>query len=550
MSVGQELVQFGRALIGRNVRVIDPEEQHRQQWLQRFGDPSFQGWVDSFLNFQGQIYQPGYTTTYAGEKVEPVTDSFLGYASGAYKANGIVFAVSMARARPFSEISFKFRRRNNPGGGNDLFPTRDLDILDTPWPGGTTQDLLMRAEQDITCGGTAFWAREDGRDSDRLRRLRPDWCEFILTKPPDKAVQADVVGIKYTAGGRWSGGPSELYLVGGKYAEAAFWAPIPDPDALYRGMSWLTPVINEMQADKAASTHKLKFFENAATPNLSVSLKESVGPDKFAEFVRKMNEASVGVENAYKTLYTGGGADVRVIGADMQQLDFRATQGAGETRIAAAGGVPPIVVGLSEGLAAATYSNYGQAKRAYADMFLRSQWRSLCGALAPIINVPDDATLWYDSRDVAFLREDAKDLADIQATQAGTINTLISAGYTPETVIKAVMAEDFSLLKHSGMMSVQLQPPGNPEGEKPAEPEKDPAAEEAAVVKTKADSIVALTGAQFDADSVVKAVEAGDLSQLEMPDPLADPGAAPPEEIEPDPVADDAMASAIDKLEV
>jgi hypothetical protein len=550
MRVGQELVRFGRELIGRNVRVVEsPEEIHRQQWLERFGDPSFQGWVDSFLQFQGQIYQPGYTTTYAGQKVEPVTDSFLGYVSGAYKNNGIVFAVSMARARPFSEISFKFRRKNNPGGGNDLFPTRALDILDVPWPNGTTQDLLMRAEQDITCGGTAFWAREDGRDDDRLRRLRPDWCEFILTAPPDKAVAADVVGIKYTAGGTWSGGPSELYLVGGKFAEAAFWAPIPDPDALYRGMSWLTPVIKEMQADRAATDHKLQFFENAATPNLSVSLKDSVGPEKFADFVRKMNEASVGVRNAYKTLYTGGGADVRVIGADMRQLDFRATQGAGETRIAAAGGVPPIVVGLSEGLAAATYSNYGQAKRAYADMFLRSQWRSLCGALAPIVDVPDDANLWYDSRDVAFLREDAKDLADIQATQAGTINTLISAGYTPDTVIKAVMAEDFSQLKHSGMMSVQLQAPGNPEGDQ-AEPEKDPAAEEAAVVKTKADSIVALTGAQFDADSVVKAVEAGDLSQLEMPDPLADPGAAPGEEIQPDPAADEALAGAIEKLEV
>ena len=548
MSVGQELAQFGRALIGRNVRVIDPAESaHRQDYLQRFGDPSFQGWVDSFLNFQGQIYQPGYTTTYAGQKVEPVTDSFLGYTSGAYKRNGVIFAVSMARARPFSEIAFKFRRRRQSGGGSDLFPTRALDILDTPWPGGTTQDLLMRAEQDITCGGTAFWARESGRDGDRLRRLRPDWCEFILTAPPDKAVQADVVGIKYTPGGPWSGGTSELYLVGGKYAEAAFWAPIPDPDALYRGMSWLSPIIEEMQADKAASTHKLKFFENAATPNLSVSLKESVSPESFQKFVRQMTEASVGVENAYKTLYTGGGADVRVIGADMQQLDFRATQGAGETRIAAAGGVPPIVVGLSEGLAAATYSNYGQARRAYADIFLRSQWRSLCGALAPIIDVPDDATLWYDAADVAFLREDTKDLAQIQSTQAGTISTLISAGYTPETCVAAVLAEDFSLLKHSGMMSVQLQAPGQPDDGN-AEPEP---VDDTAETATKAGTIAGLIGTQtFDPESIVTAVEADDLTQLEIVEPMADPGEAPGEEIEPDPEDDAAVAEGIDDLAV
>lgn len=544
MSVGSELARFGRELIGRSAAPA-AEVAHREQWLQRMGDPSFQAWVDSFLNFQGQLYQPAYTTTYAGQKVEPVTDSFLGYVGGAYKANGIIFAVSMARARPFSEISFKFRRRSQPGGGNDLFGQRELTVLERPWPGGTTQSLLMRAEQDVTAGGTFFVSRESGRGGDRLRRHRPDWCEFILSAPPDEAVASDIVGYRYTPGGPWSGNTSRLYLLD----EMAHWAPIPDPDAQFRGMSWLSPVITEMQADKAASTHKLKFFENAATPNLSVSLKETVSPESFQKFVRQMNESSTGTHNAYKTLYTGGGADVRVIGADMQQLDFRATQGAGETRIAAAGGVPPIVVGLSEGLSAATYSNYGQAKRAYADMFLRSQWRSFCGAITPIIDVPDDADLWYDARDVAFLREDSKDLADIQSTQAGTISSLIAAGFTAETAVASVLAEDFSLLTHSGLMSVQLQAPGAGEPEEdPAQAEADAADAEVQETSTKATTITALIGSgAFDPDSVVAAVETGDLTKLITVEPEEDPALA---EAEVDPAADDATAAAIDSLEV
>lgn len=431
--------------------------------LERWGTPTFQAWADAFLQFQGQTYAPSYTTTYAGQKVEPPADTFTGYSGGAYKANGIIFSVSMARARPFSEIAFKWRRKRDTGGGPSLWGNSDLELLENPWPGGTTQQLLMRAEQDVTLGGTAFWAREDGHpgEPDRLRRLRPDWCEFILTAPPDQAVASDIVGIKYTPGGPWQGGASKLYLVSGNpaFTEAAFWAPIPDPDALFRGMSWLSPVIDEFRSDVAATRHKLKFFENAATPNLAVSLKESVGPDKFKDFVRTMTEATGGTENAYKTLYTGGGADVRVIGADMRQLDFAITQGHGETRVAAAGGVPPIIVGLSEGLQAATYSNYGQAKRAYGDLFLRSQWRSLCGALAPVLDVPSDSVLWYDAKDVAFLREDATDIAARQATELGTINTGISAGFEPDSVVKAVMADDWSLLKHTGMVSVQLQDP-------------------------------------------------------------------------------------------
>lgn len=439
--------------------------------LLRFGDMPFQAYVDSFLKYQGQLYQPAYTTTYAGLKVEAPADTFVGYVQGAYKQNGVIFAVSMARARPFSEISFKFRNKKDTGGGPNLHGNTDLAILENPWPGGTTQSLLIRAEQDVTAAGTAFWAREDGppgRD-DRLRRLRPDWCEFILTAPPDQAVAADIVGVKYTAGGPWSGGPYRLYLLD----EVAFWSPIPDPDALFRGMSWLTPVIDEFRADKAATIHKLKFFENAATPNISVSLKESIGPEKFKDFVRRMKEATQGLDHAYETLYTGGGADVRVIGADMRQIDFAITQGHGETRVAAAGGVPPIIVGLSEGLQAATYSNYGQAKRAYADLFLRSQWRSLCGALAAIVDVPDDSVLWYDSKDVAFLRDDASDIANRQSVEMTAMAAGIAAGFEPDTVVTAIMADDWSKLKHTGMVSVQLQ---DPNAEPPLDPNAPPTA--------------------------------------------------------------------------
>lgn len=445
------------------------ERRHAQ--IERWGDPTFQAWADAFLQYQGQIYQPAYTTTMAGQKIETPEDSFLGYVQGAYKRNGIIFAVSMARARPFSEVTFKFRGLKDSGGGPNLFGKPELSILETPWPGGTTQQLLMRAEQDITAAGTFFVVREPGRlgGPDRLRRLRPDWCEFVLTAPPDQAVAADIVGIKYTPGGRWakSDADTQIYLVAGPQPEAAYWAPIPDPDALYRGMSWLTPVLDEFRADQAATAHKLAFFENAATPNVAVSLKESIGPEKFQQFARLMNEMSVGVENAYKTLYVGGGADVSVIGADMRQLDFAITQGHGETRVAAAGGVPPIIVGLSEGLQSATYSNYGQAKRAYGDLFLRSQWRSFCGAIAPIIDVPADARLWYDPSDVAFLREDAQDLATIQSVNGATINAFIASGFTPDSAVLAVISNDLSKLEHSGLVSVQLQPPGGPDTGQP-----------------------------------------------------------------------------------
>jgi phage portal protein BeeE len=165
-------------------------------------------------------------------------------------------------------------------------------------------------------------------------------------------------------------------------------------------------------------------------------------------------------------LFLGGGLDATVVGANLREASFKETQGAGETRIAAAAGVPPVIVGLSEGLEAATYSNYQLAMRRFADLTMRYLWRSAAGSLATLINVPGGAELWYDDRDIPALQENQKDAAAIQGRKASTINTLVTTGFTPESAVASVNAEDLTMLQHTGLFSVQLQPPGtqNPEG--------------------------------------------------------------------------------------
>jgi phage portal protein BeeE len=420
-------------------------------------DPDF----SQTFGFGGLTY-PIFSFPSGGTRDE-INQSFTGFVNGAYKQNGPVFAVVLARMALFSEARFLYQRMRN-GRGSDLFGTPNLGLLETPWQGGTTGELLTRAEQDVSMGGNFYVVKETTAAGPRLRRLRPDWTQLILTEDPTIATKADVAGIMYTpGGGRFvpSGSDyraparAEFYLK----EEFAHWAPIPDPDALYLGMSWITPVLSEIYADKAATEHKARFFENAATPNFVASFKESVTSDEFEEFVDKYRADQSGVENAYKTLFLAGGADVRVIGANLEQMSFKETQGAGETRICAAGGVPPIIVGLSEGLASATYSNYSMARRKFGDHWARPQWRSFCAAISHLVATPSDARLWYDDRDIAFLREDAKDLVEIQQIQVNMINALVTNGWDQDTAVKAVMAGDLMSIigSHSGLFSVQLQ---------------------------------------------------------------------------------------------
>ena len=395
----------------------------------------------------------GIMQTQPGQAAEKAPGDLPGYAQ-LFATNPVIWACMVARQMVFSAPRFIWQRLNN-GTPSEMFGSTDLRRLEAPWMGGTTQDLLSRVIQDADLAGNSYWTG----DGDELVRLRPDWTHIVLER---RVLRGGVLGWRKLGYIYQEPGEEPVPLLAD---EVAHFAPVPDPLATYRGMSWLTPVIRETQNDGLMARHKAKFLENAATPNMVVRLAREVSPDAFGKFKAKMEANHRGVENAYKTLYLGGGADVTVVGSDFKQLDFAKVQGAGETRIAAAAGVPPIIVGLSEGLQAATYSNYGQARRRFADGTIHPLWQNAAGSFGTLVRPPGGSTsgavrLWYDARHVPFLREDAKDAAEIQGLQSRTIRALVDAGYTPESVVAAVNAQDWALLVHTGLFSVQLQKPG------------------------------------------------------------------------------------------
>jgi hypothetical protein len=434
-------------------------------WRRRSGvelkraDPSIG--LEAYIGLLTQFSYNGVQYTLPGAQQEEIGPQFMTLSRAAYKANGVVFACMLTRMLLFSEARFQWQ---NLAGGrpSNLFGNADLGLLEHPWPNGQTGDLLTRAIQYADLGGNFYAAK---RPNGRLFPMRPDWTTIIIGVNSDDPyeldqvgawdVDSEPVGYAYTPGGIGSGRRPYVFDV----EDVIHWAPIPDPEAQFRGMSWLTPIVREVMADKAATEHKLKFFENAATPNLLVKMNTD-DIAKFQQWIEIFRENYEGAERAYRTLFLSQGHDATVIGADMHEIEFKATQGAGETRIAAAARVPPIIVGLSEGLAAATYSNYGMARRAFSDATMRPLWRSFCGAVETVMPVPGSSRLWYDDRDVAFLQEDQKDAAAIVNTKATAIKTLVDSGFEPESAVSAVDSLDLSGLVHSGLVSVQLQPPG------------------------------------------------------------------------------------------
>lgn len=432
------------ALLGRDSRSITTVDDYAAL----IGHMAYQGIA---YGFGSGLVQQSLASTQ--QPIESVPNSFAGYAKSLYETYDVVFSCMAVRMLVFSGIRFQWRQLLN-GRPSAMFGTQSLRLLERPWPGGTTQDLLARMIQDVDLVGNSYWVNYRG---EQLVRLRPDWTMIVLAPRMIGSAQVghDIAGYAYFEGGMNNGQEPALFT----RSEVAHFAPYPDPQANYRGMSWLTPILPEIINDKLMQRHKRSFLAAGGTPNLVFSIDKAVSYDRFKSWKEAMREEYDGPDNAYKKMFIGGGADVKVVGSSMVEMGFKDLQGHTETRIAAAAGVPPIIVGLSEGLEAATYSNYGQARRRFADGTMHPLWQNAAGSLETLFKPPGTSDLWYDARDVPFLREDEKDASEILRIRASTIRLLVDAGFTPASAIAAIDADDLALLTHTGLFSVQLQKP-------------------------------------------------------------------------------------------
>jgi phage portal protein BeeE len=424
------------------------------------------------VRFTGRGINPSgasvLTTTYGSPGNEPILPTLMAQTQAAYGSNAVVFGAILARLMLFSEASFAFRDLSDKHlhGANELDGRRltTLRKLEQPWPGGTTGELLARMIQDADLAGNAYiWDA-----GDQLVRLRPDWVTIVseLVDAPDGGQYRRVVGYWYEPPPTELDQPKPMALPVG---EVAHWSPIPDPLANFRGMSWLTPVLREVAGDNAMTAYKIKYLENAASPNLLLRYDQEL-KQEAVDRIRVMVEARHGgVDNAFRTMVLDRGAEATVIGNTFEQMNFSTVQAAGENRIVIASGVPGIVIGSKEGLMAATYSNYEQAMRRFADLTMRPLWRSVCACLAKLVAVPAGSRLWFDTSDIAALRQGEKERADTVLVKAQAAAELYGK-FEPDSILSAIDSGDISqLVAMAAPPVLPALPAPNGNGQLPAE---------------------------------------------------------------------------------
>lgn len=364
---------------------------------------------------------------------------------------GPVASVIDRRASVMGEARPAWQRFEG-GRPTELFSSRELQILREPWRGATWRDLVQVCEADAAAAGNSYWIRE----GNELVRLEPDWVTIVDAEVTRNGVEVGCRLLGYAV--ERPGHSAAVFEPG----EVAHYAPGGRNGSPFRGESWLAAVASDATSDIELTSYKGNYLRNGAMPSIAVTYEPTLDMAQLEAFVPQFAEKFTGAMNAGKVMHFLGGRDVKTVGATLDQLAYKAVQGAGETRIAAAAGVPASVAGFSEGLAGSSLNagNYTATRRLFGDAKIRPLLGSLCEAFQTIVEVPAGARLWYDDSQVSFFQEDVTDEAQIRQMNAATIKSLLDAGFTPETVVPAVQTGDFSKLKHSGLYSVQLQPPG------------------------------------------------------------------------------------------
>jgi phage portal protein BeeE len=392
------------------------------------------------------------TSSYGSPDREAVLPQLAGWAQQVNGSDSPVFSAILVRMMLLAEAQFQFQAKAD----KHLFGNTSLASLERPFGAGSTSgELIARMEQDASLAGNAYiWSTPDGDAP--LVRLRPDWVTII-----SELIPVDGGGSYRQKVGYWHQPPQGTTGHGAPFmvpaAEVAHWHPIPDPAADFRGMSWLTPVMRDVQGDDAMTRYKVRYLQNNATPNIVIRYAQKLQPATIDAIRDRMAARYGGPDNAGKTLVLDQGADLTLAGNSLSQMDFSNVSVEGVQRILAPSGVPALLIGL-ESIKGAGKS-YEDVIRRFADLTLRPLWRSMCAALEELVaDVPAGAQLWYDTGAIAALQEGEQVRAQVSLIRAQALLACHQAGYDPMSAVAAVGAGDMSQL------TVAEAPPPLPAG--------------------------------------------------------------------------------------
>jgi HK97 family phage portal protein len=282
-------------------------------------------------------------------------------------------------------------------------------LVARPMPGMDESELLATTMVYLGIGGNAYWHKVRGPGK-RVIKLKPYHAGHLIPVPggPDWVDHYD-----YDASGSAGRGDVSGRLPEVDPADVIhFKWPSVDPAQPWQSQPPIMAAASEVDSDVEAIAYIYALLKNDAIPRTVLTVPADRPLDE--EEIKRMREQwreRYGGSARGEIAILEGGTTVQRLGLGLQELGFDALAKVSESRIAAVMRVPPILAGLNVGLDRSTFSNYGEARKAFTQDTLAPLWRmfasKLTASLLPDFGGLGGVEVRFDLSRVASLQEDA-----------------------------------------------------------------------------------------------------------------------------------------------
>lgn len=203
----------------------------------------------------------------------------------------------------------------------------------------------------------------------------------------------------------------------------------PDPDGesggMVEGFGPLCVASRQISADNKATDHVGSLLANYAQPGVALKMQGEIPNEVTANLIKAKYKQEFGGAKLGEPALLDAGAEIQLLGFNLQQLEFPELRANAEARICAALGVPAILAGVKVGLDRSTFSNMSEARQFFAETTLSWYWRRYADVFTNQLasEFGEDIVCEYDTSDVrALAGQKVERLAPIKdAFSAGVI---------------------------------------------------------------------------------------------------------------------------------
>lgn len=319
----------------------------------------------------------------------------------AYRANSVIHSCSRAIVHAVCEprlmVVARMGKEEKEVENHPL-----LEVLETPNPFySRNETLAVWALRRLLTGVGYLWKwRTQSRS--RIAQLWPLPSSWIRVRAGHGAEIIHSYEITQLGGGRQIVDAVDMVRTG-----------MVDPSTMLENVAPLAAAQHEYQLDMERQDYVVEMLTNMHVPGLKYKLKRRlVGTSR--DELRQALEDRTGIGKRGSVMLIDPDEDAELM-EPLKDFDWPNLDSLTESRICAAFGVPPILIGLRVGLEHATYANYGIARRSFYTETLKPLWTALEDSLTlSLCRQEGDmrSFIKFDLSEITELQEDLDARAD------------------------------------------------------------------------------------------------------------------------------------------